>query len=75
MAIRISVNGRDLDVLDSDVTYEEIIKLAGVGGWPSVTYCGRRTVDVRRAGSMHPGCKAVELEVGLSFSVIHTSRA
>jgi len=73
--VNIIINHRTISVDKQVVAYEEVVKLAGQLGYPTVVYCGPRHGDVRREGLMYPGCRPVELESNMRFTVIHTDNA
>lgn len=70
--MKIIVNGANQDFFGSQISYEEVVALAGEKGTPSVTYRGRRQGDSQRSGMMHPGCKPVPLDEGMVFNVAST---
>jgi hypothetical protein len=71
-AVKIIVNGQEMPFSGSQISYDEVIALAGKTGHPSVTYRGHVVRDSRREGLMHPGCAAVEVDDGMVFNVMHT---
>ena len=71
----ITVNGRLIDVYPTNISYEEVVALAGLTGAPSVTYISKRDGDVQRAGTMYPGCSPVLLTDVMVFNVAHTGAA
>lgn len=73
--MQIIVNGNLLRFFGSQIGYEEVVALAGEKGKPSVLYRGRSEGDSQRSGTMYPGCKAVEVEEGMRFEVVHTGNA
>lgn len=73
--MNIVVNSREYNFFGSQISYEEIVKLAGKTGNPSVTYRGPTKGDSLRKGNMHADCAAVELEEGMIFNVQHTGGA
>jgi hypothetical protein len=73
--MKIVVNGKELDFAGAQVSYEEIVKLAGKTGYPTVTYRGPRHNDSRREGEMHTGCSSVAIEPGMVFNAVHTGNA
>ena len=50
--MRISVNGRDINVEGETASYESIVSLAGMTGYPSMTYRWRDRK--RRSARRHP---------------------
>lgn len=73
--MHINVNGRSFTFANSQIGYEEVVRLAEMTGTPSVTYVSKRRDDSRRSGAMHTGCTSVELEDGMVFNVVHTGNA
>lgn len=73
--VRIIVNGLEFKV-GREVTYEQVVELAGKRGNPTVTYSTRRRRgDALRSGTMHTGCRPVAVEDGMVFSAMHTGNA
>jgi len=72
---RVNVNGKPMEATGETVSYEYIVELAGMTGYPTVTYSGPRKGDMRRSGEMHMGCPPVVLEPGMIFNVCHTGNA
>lgn len=82
MSFTIVVNGEQKTVTKRVLSYEDVVRLA----WNihpeakvpimSVTYSSRRKPgsDVQREGILSPG-KTVEIEAGMMFSAMDTSRA
>ena len=73
--MEIIVNGETRTVTQTEVTYEDIVDLAGHKGYPTVVYQGPRKGDAHRSGTLHMGSKPVRLESGMVFSVTHTGNA
>jgi hypothetical protein len=70
------VNGKKMRVELTQLTYEQVLSLAGMTGTPSVVYRWRATLgDVSRQGTMWPGCEPVHLGDGMIFNVAHTGGA
>jgi hypothetical protein len=66
--MRIIVNGRSIEFLGEQLSYEMVVDLAGEVGQPSVTYRGPRMGE----GSLYPGCDPILLEADMVFDVVHT---
>lgn len=75
--MRIIVNGVPIDLENTPfhLTYEQVVKLAGETGNPSVTYCSKRDGDTQRSGTMYSGCAPVLLTDVMVFNVVHTDGA
>ena len=54
------------------VSYDDVVAMAGMKGWPSVTYKGRGPEG--RSGILTPGGE-VTLTPGMVFNVCHTGNA
>ncbi len=73
--MKIIINGIERDVSGTEVSYADIVLLAGKQGQPSVKYSGPQHGDTQRNGTMHYGCPIVALEEGMVFSVVHTGNS
>lgn len=76
MTVGIVVNGVNHIVSSSEQNYASIVKLARLDPnhiW-TITYSGPRHGDSRRQGCLSPG-KTLEVESGMSFTVVHTGNA
>lgn len=69
---KVCVNGRLVAFEPAHITYEEIVRLSGLTGNPSVTYCSKRDGDVRRQGTMYAGCSPVLVTDAMTFNIVHT---
>ncbi len=68
----ITINGKKVQVDLPNLSYEEVVKLAGMEGTPSMTYFVRMTRSI--SGSLTPG-GSVNLHDDMSFNVCHTGSA
>lgn len=75
MALKIIVNGKTMDCVDSHLTYEKVVELADDTGQPSVAYSAWLSKDVRKSGTMHATSEPVEVYDGMHFTVMHTGNA
>jgi len=74
--MKITVNAREHEFPGSQITYGEVVGLAGMTGRPTVTYRGRPDGDSQRAGTMLPMANArLVLSPGMVFAVAHTGNA
>lgn len=74
MGDEITINGEKTLWAAPEISYEQLVELAGMKGTPSAMYEGPRHGDSQRSGIMHPG-KIVAVEDGMHFSVAHTNNA
>ena len=72
--MKIIVNGTSVDIDRTDINYEDLVKLAGKRGCPSVTYSSRGTGDAKRSGSLS-SCQSLRLDEGMVFTILHTGNA
>jgi hypothetical protein len=74
--MKIIINGtiHDLDV--TNLTYDNLISLAGFedGRIVSITYKSKKVNDTQRTGILLPGC-SVEVEDGMVFNAFDTGSA
>jgi len=71
----IIVNGLPVFIDYELFSYEDVVKLAGMTGYPSMTYRTPKKDDgSRREGILHTE-QSVVLESGMVFNVIHTDKA
>lgn len=71
----IGIDGLEVDFVGEHISYEEVVRLAGLTGNPSVAYRSLWRGDSRRIGTMYPGCRPVIVEAGMYFNVMHTGNA
>lgn len=76
---RVAVNGQDVVTTSAELTYEDVVALAGLKGDPSVTWSvweaqGDKLAKVHRGGILHRG-DAVPTVAGMSFRANHTGNA
>lgn len=72
--MKIIINGTAVNHDSASVTYEEVVRLAGEKGNPSVSYKTARNGDSQRSGTMYEG-KRVTVEPDMIFNVMHTNKA
>jgi hypothetical protein len=70
----IIVNGLPVPTVEKTLSYEDVVKLAGETGNPSMTYRTPKVGDSRREGILSAG-NVVVLESGMVFNVQHTDNA
>lgn len=71
----IIINGIPITTSKSELSYEDVVELAGKKGYPTVVYSSPRRGDSNRSGEMHFGCPTVHIEDQMVFSVVHTGNA
>lgn len=74
--MEIIVNGGKRVVDAASITYEDVVKLAGLDPKRiySITYCALRAGDEQREGSLRPG-REMTIEHGMRFYIGDTSNA
>jgi len=78
--MKINVNGKDLEIMTDVLSYEDIVKLAGMGCTPSVTYL-MEFKDVQKGrtfrdeGILAPGEILTDVYEGAIFTVCYTNHA
>ncbi len=73
--MNIMVNGKALAVSGADLSYEDVLRLAGQTPGATVVYHGQRHGDHQRSGIMHKGGPSVAPEEGMHFDAVHTGSA
>lgn len=73
--MKITINERVVDFDPVSITYEEVVALAETTGTPYVSYRSKRDQEIRRRGTMHPGCSPVQITDVMIFFVTHTGAA
>lgn len=71
----IIINGIPVVTESSEMSYDDIVQLAGKKGYPTVAYSSLRQGDSTRSGEMHFGGPTVRLEEMMIFNVAHTGNA
>lgn len=67
------LNGEPLELDKQELTYSEIVELAGKRGHPSVTYAiSRGRSNAVCAGTMNHASGPLRLEEGIAINVVHT---
>lgn len=69
MGMQVIINGEEREVDSTLVSYDDVVAMAGMKGWPSVTFRG-----AERSGILTPGGE-VTLTPGMVFNVCHTGNA
>lgn len=72
--MKVQVNGDHHEVIGPNLSYAEVVALAGEREGASVAYSGLRRADSRRAGTLTKG-ESVCLEEGMNFSCVMTGNA
>jgi len=62
------INGTEVEMGSTFVSYDDVVAKAKMKGWPSVTFY---TSDDETRGNLSPGC-SVTLLPGMFFNVYHT---
>lgn len=76
---RVTVNGADVTTTSTELTYEDVVALAGLKGQPSVTWSvweavGDKLAKMHRGGILHRG-DGIQVADGMSFRAVHTGAA
>lgn len=72
--MKITINGDAHETTAATLTYEDVVKLAGMTGTPSVMWKARGPAG-ESTGIMHTGSYSIVPSDGLSFNVAHTGNA
>ena len=72
--MKILINGSPHEIQGPNVTYEDVLRLAGRTMGASVVYYAPRHGDMRRRGTLYAG-KSVMAEEGMVFSAVHAGNA
>jgi len=78
--MKINVNGKDLEISNDVLSYEDVVKLAGMTGHPSMTFSMKFKDEktgrtIRDEGILAPGEIVVSVREGAVFTVCHTNNA
>jgi hypothetical protein len=71
--MKIRLNGEEREVDSPALSYESVVSMAGMKGWPSVTFA-RGGPGGQESGILSPG-REVALWPGMVFNVCHTGNA
>jgi FKBP-type peptidyl-prolyl cis-trans isomerase len=73
--MKITINGDAHETTAETLTYEDVVKLAGMTGTPSVMWRVKNATGGLSNGIMHTGSYAIVPSEGLVFNVAHTGNA
>lgn len=71
---KFTVNGDEHEWPVVTIMYDEVVKLAGLTGSPTIMYKSPRNGDTYRSGCLHRGLLLNNID-GLRFTVCHTGNA
>ena len=73
--MRVVINGLHVDDVQPFMSYDDVVKAAGMRGHPSVTYSSKRAADgSHRSGTMTTGM-TIAVTDGMVFSAVYTGNA
>ncbi len=73
--MKITINGTQVEIDAETLTYEDVVRLAGMSGTPSIMWRVRNASGGLSSGLMHTASCGIVPSEGLVFNVSHTGNA